>query len=60
MHALANGMQGDEYVVNCLEPHPWQPLVLATSGEGRTFVTYFREASQGFKATPDLGTGVVL
>jgi hypothetical protein len=26
-------LQGDEYVVNCLEPHPFQPLCLATSGE---------------------------
>jgi len=24
---------GDANVVNCIEPHPHQPLVLATSGE---------------------------
>uniref|UniRef100_A0A6S8J0R5 Uncharacterized protein n=2 Tax=Dunaliella tertiolecta TaxID=3047 RepID=A0A6S8J0R5_DUNTE len=27
-------LRGDAWVVNCLEPHPWQPLVLATSGGG--------------------------
>ena len=25
-------LQGDRHVVNCLEPHPFHPLVLATSG----------------------------
>ncbi|KAG1663226.1 hypothetical protein FOA52_004427 [Chlamydomonas sp. UWO 241] len=29
---LRQMMHGDPHVVNCLEPHPWQPLVLATSG----------------------------
>ncbi|GAX74097.1 hypothetical protein CEUSTIGMA_g1546.t1 [Chlamydomonas eustigma] len=29
---LKQMMHGDLHVVNCLEPHPWQPLVLATSG----------------------------
>ena len=30
--SLQQLMKGDPHVVNCLEPHPWQPLVMATSG----------------------------
>ncbi len=29
---LAAWLPGDRHVVNCLEPHPWLPLALATSG----------------------------
>jgi WD repeat-containing protein 42A len=29
---LAAWLPGDRHVVNCLEPHPWLPLTLATSG----------------------------
>lgn len=29
---LRQWLEGDEDVVNCLEPHPWLPLTLATSG----------------------------
>ena len=30
---LRQWLQGDSYVVNCLEPHPCQPMSFATSGE---------------------------
>eukprot|EP00241_Pyramimonas_parkeae_P003773 CAMPEP_0114232874 /NCGR_PEP_ID=MMETSP0058-20121206/4850_1 /TAXON_ID=36894 /ORGANISM="Pyramimonas parkeae, CCMP726" /LENGTH=646 /DNA_ID=CAMNT_0001344399 /DNA_START=148 /DNA_END=2089 /DNA_ORIENTATION=- len=30
--ALSQMVHGDEYIVNCLSPHPSRPLVLATSG----------------------------
>ncbi len=30
--ALRAWLPGDRHVVNCLEPHPWLPLALATSG----------------------------
>uniref|UniRef100_A0A7S3QS69 Uncharacterized protein n=4 Tax=Dunaliella tertiolecta TaxID=3047 RepID=A0A7S3QS69_DUNTE len=52
-------LRGDAWVVNCLEPHPWQPLVLATSGIENT-IKIWSPTSEGVQPLDQEKTKQVL